>query len=305
MYTYSGTPAALDTSLTAVQVHALMQAPTVLAREMRSLTNEGFLADWLLTGRYQITGGAIAYPTSQDSPFPKDPAEIVGVGAQYPLTQMDSGQLAIAQSAKNGIGTHVWDEEISRLLKQPVTDGLNYLSNGVVKFVDSTAMAVVQSKVVATYASQAWSTAAGIINGVLQAQAFLTNLKAGLNPDAVALNVNQYSNVMATLALAGLLPRDTINANPLMTGKWPNVLGFTWTASPNAPFSDPVMVDRAQLGGMADETIVSPEFRRAGNVEVASDRLQGRDGYELRARRVCVPIVRRPWAAVRITGTGL
>lgn len=305
MYTYSGTPAALDTSLTAVQVHALMQSPTVLAREVRSLTNEGFLADWLLTGRYQIVGGAIAYPTSQDTPFPKDSAEVVGVGSQYPLTQMDSGQLAIAQSAKNAIATHVWDEEISRLLKQPVTDGLNLLSNGVVKFVDSTAMAVIQSKVTQTYASAAWTTADAIVNGVLQAGATLTNLKMGIVPDAIVLSVGQHATVMARLAMAGLLPRDTINANPVLTGNWPNVLGYTWVASPNAPFSDPTLVDRAQLGGMADETIVSPEFRRAGNVELASDRLAGRDGYELRARRVCVPVVRRPWAALRITGTGL
>lgn len=307
MYTYSGTPAGLDASLTAVQVHSLMKTPTVLARRMRDITKEGFLADWLLTGRYAIQGGAIAYPTSDTSPFPKDNAEIVAPGSQYALTQMDGGQLAIAQSAKNGIATHVWDEEISRLLNSPVNDGLNILANGVVRFVDSTAMAVVQSKVTQTYASQAWSTAAGIVNGVLGAQAALTNLKAGVNPTAIVLSVTQYSQVMATLALAGVLPRENVNANPFVTGNWPNVLGFTWTASPNAPFTEPTMIDRDLLGGMADENLQSPEFHKASgsSVEVAVDRLQGRDGYELRARRVCVPVVTRPWAAIRITGTGL
>lgn len=120
------------------------------------------------------------------------------------------------------------------------------------------------------------------------------------------LSESQYNQAMAVLLLAGLLPREQANNNPLVTGEWPQVLGLTWVTSPNVPFTDPFVVDRPKLGGMADEDIVSPEFTKVvGNVELAAERLQGRDGYEVRARRVNVPVVTRPSAGVRITGHGL
>jgi len=307
MYTYSGTPAGLDTSLTALQVHHLMKSPTLLARRFKDIVDEKFIADYLLTGRYAAVGGAIAYPASDLDIYPKDVPEAVGPGGQYPLTQMDSGQLAIAQTLKRGIATHVFDEEISRMLINPLNDALTYLGNAIVKQVDSIALGVIASKVTATFASpSAWtgaSAARGIVTSVRRAKAQVSALKLGLQPTDIILSEDQFEQAMAELLLAGLLPRE--NGNPLTTGEWPNVLGLTWVTSPNVPFTDPFMVDRGQLGGMADENIVSPEFAKAGAVEIASDRLQGRDGYEPRARRVTVPVVTRPSAGIRITNTGL
>ncbi len=307
MYTYSGAPAALDTSLTALQIHHLMKSPTVLARRFRSIVDEHFIGDFLLTGRYKAVGGAIAYPASDLGIYTKDSPESVAPLSQYPLTQMDSGQLAIAQTMKRGLGTHVSDEEISRMLLSPVTDALTFLGNGVVKDVDSIALSVIASKLTNTYPSAAWTGASavrGIITGIRQAKAQVSNLKLGLNVDTCVLQEGQFETVMAELLLAGMLPRE--NGNPLLSGVWPTVLGITWVTSPNVPFTDPLLVDRQQLGGMADEDIVSPEFNRVvNNVELASERLATRDGYEVRARRVVVPIVTRPSAGVRITGTGL
>ena len=74
---------------------------------------------------------------------------------------------------------------------------------------------------------------------------------------------------------ASLLPRETVN--PINTGVWPQVLGVEWVTSPNVPFTDPLLVDREKLGGIATENIVSPEYSRAGDYELASERLQGRD----------------------------
>ena len=291
-YTYSSTPAGLDTSLTAIQTHNLMKQPALLARYMRSILDEKFLGDYLLTGRYVAEGGAIAYQSG-----------IVGMGSQYPLTQMDAGQLAIAKTLKRGIATHVWDEEISRMRMNAVAMATSTLQNGMIKSHDGVSLGVIASRVTATYASQAWSTAAGIVNGVMLAKAQLSALKSGVTADTIVLREDQYERVMAVLLLAALLPRESVN--PINTGTWPQVLGLEWVTSPNVPFSDPLLVDREKLGGIATENIASPEYSRAGDFEVASDRLQGRDGYELRIRRVSVPIVVRPDAGVRITGTGL
>lgn len=309
MYTYSGTPAALDASLTALQIHHLMKSPNQLARRFKKLVDEKFIADWLLTGRYPAVGGAIAYPASDLDIYPKDAPEAINPGGQYPLTQMDSGQLAIAKTTKRGLGTHVFDEEIGRMLLNPVNDALTFLGNGIVKQVDSIALSVIASKVTATYASGAWtggSAVRNIVTAVQQTKAQVNGLKLGLSLDTIVLTEAQYQTAMAEFLLAGMLPREA--SNPLLSGKgdWPQVLGITWATSPNVPFSDPFMVDREQLGGMADEDIPTPEFSKVvGNVEFASDRLKGRDGYEVRSRRACVPIVTRPAAGVRITGTGI
>jgi hypothetical protein len=71
--------------------------------------------------------------------------------------------------------------------------------------------------------------------------------------------------------------------------------------------SNPLFVDREQLGGMADEDLGSPEFSSASafNVEVSSIRKGDLDKYVLRARRVVVPVVTEPLAGVTITGTTL
>lgn len=309
MYTYSGAPAGLDTNLTALQVHHLMKTPTLLARRFKSIVDEKFIADYLLTGRYRAVGGAIAYPAADLDIYPKDQPEAVGPLSQYPLTQMDSGQLAIAQTLKRALATQVSDEEISRMLLNPVNDAFAFLGNAVVRAVDSIALGVIASKVTATYSTSGtpWtgaSAARGIVTSIRLAKAQMVALKLGLSPDTVVLTESQFEIAMAELLLAGILPRE--NGNPVVTGEWPTVLGLTWTTSPNVPFTDPLIVDRDQLGGMADEDIVSPEFTRAvGNVELASERIQGRDGYEVRVRRVTVPIVTRPSAGVRITGTGV
>lgn len=309
MYTYSGAPAGLDASLTALQVHHLMKSPTLLARRFKSIVDEKFISDFLLTGRYKAVGGAIAYPAADLDIYPKDVPEAVAPGAQYPLTQMDSGQLAIAQTTKRALATHVFDEEIGRMLLNPVNDAFTFLGNAIVKAIDGIALAVIASKVTATYSTSGtpWTgatAARGIVTSIRLAKAQMAGLKLGLQPDTVVLTEAQFEQAMAELLLAGILPRE--GGNPVVAGSWPEVLGLTWVTSPNVPFTDPLLVDRQQLGGMADEDIPSPEFTRAvGNVELASERMQGRDAYEVRVRRVTVPVVTRPSAGVRITGHGL
>lgn len=313
MYTYAGAPAGLNTELTAIQVHHLMKTPTVLTRRFKKLIDEHFIADFLLTGRYQVQGGAIAYPARDLDIYPDREPEVINPGAQYPLAQMDAGQLAIAHTAKRGLGTHVSDEEIARTLVNPVDDAFSYLSNGVVKQVDGVALSTIASKVTETVdvgdlgpwtGGEAAKNVRSIVMSIQQAKAKMSDKKLGLIPDTIVLSELQYETVMAELLLAGMLPRE--QSNPLTAGSWPTVLGLTWLTSPHVPFTDPLLLDRTQLGGMADEKLASPEFISVtNNVELSSHRLAERDAYELRARRVTVPVVLRPDAGARITGTGL
>ena len=76
--------------------------------------------------------------------------------------------------------------------------------------------------------------------------------------------------------------------------------------SPYVTVTDPWLIDRVALGGMADENLSSPGYATAAgtNVEAFTNRHKD-DKYEVRARRVTVPVVLEPLAGVRITGTGL
>ena len=69
----------------------------------------------------------------------------------------------------------------------------------------------------------------------------------------------------------------------------------------------PLLVDRSELGGMADEPLVSPGYTSGGvaGIQVKTMRRDEVDGYRVRCRRLTVPIVLEPNAGVRITGTGL
>ena len=298
-------------SLTAEQIHQLLKSKVQVARRFAALTDQRFIADWLLTGRYAVEGGAVLYPETGDPIFTSDQILEVSPGAEYPMTGIKEGTLAAAKTSKRGHQSEIYDESIKRRGIDPVNRTLAVLRNTVVRDVDGLALAVIGSKVTRTVASEAtWDTGAHIVEGVLLAKEAAEKGELGMQYDmsTILLSSAQYARVMAHLINGGLVPRENGDA---IAGRVPvDALGLTWATSPNRPFTDPMLIDRELLGGMADEDLGSPEYTRDGNVDVMVQRLGGsaqdaRDGYLVRARRVTVPIVIDPDAGVRITGTGL
>lgn len=311
-YTYPPAPATLDGTLTIQQVHYLLKNPALLARRVRDLSLQKYIADFLLPATYVAQGGSILYPNGETL-FAADDPEAVGIGGEYPLTSIDAGTLAMAKTVKWGRDIEVYDESISRMLIDPVSRALLKLVNSNIKYIDSVALAVIASKITRTYAASSWAaltTGDQIVEDVLQAIAVNDELEDGFNYDTVVLKPTQFAKVRARLSAADLLGRET--ANPIMTGSssFP-YLGLTWVQSIHSPVANPLLLDRSQLGGMANENIQSPGYSSAGGgngIEVASWRLGGeanRDGYRLRCRRITVPVVIEPNAGVVITGTGL
>lgn len=292
-------------NLTTEQIHALLSNPRLIARRVAQLTDQRFISDYLLAGRYTAEAGGVFYESGEEI-FPADSSESVGPNGEYPKTVLTAGELVAAKTDKRGIETVITDERIKQLGQTTVTRGLTKLVNGVIRDVDSIAMGVIASKVTDTFASAAdWSTVAGVVSALAAAKANREDLALGLDLDTVALSGAQWAKVMGLFASAGVLPRE--NGNPLVNGNFPqNLLGYTWVTSPHIVGSDPMLVDREQLGGMADEDLGSPDYSRSGdfNVETYSKRTDT-DSYTVRARRVTVPVVVEPHAGLRITGTGL
>ena len=308
--TYPPPATTLSGDLTTAQVHYLLQRPALIARRIRDLALFRYIADWLLVARYRAQGGAILYPNGEPVFSNADPEQI-GVGGEYPLDTVDAGTLALAKTVKWGRDVEIYDESIARMVLDPVNRALTRLVNSNVRYIDSVALGVIASKIVNTRAAgAAWTTGAQIIEDVLSTKAQVEALEDGFDLDTVVLTPLQYAKVIARLIKDGMLPREAENP-VLLTGNFPNVLGLTWTSSAHSPVTDPLLLDRQQLGGMADEDLQSPGYVTGGEgvgIEAKVIRLSGgddRDGYRVRARRVTVPVVVEPSAGVKITGTGL
>lgn len=290
-------------TLTTEQIHQLLSNQSVVARRVRTLAAQKFISDALLTGRYRVENGAVLYETG-DPVFLDDDPESIAPGGEYPMSQPTLGDLAAARTDKWGRDVPVTDESIKRRGINVVDTAFSQLVNRMVKFVDQAALGVIASKVTATYASAAWTTGEAIALAVESAKAVGEESGEGHTFDTIVLRPTQYAKVMSAFLASGLLPREA--ANPVVSGTWPSVLDVTWLRSPNVPTTNPLLLDTAELGGMADEQLGGPGYARVLNgIETKSIRQEETDGYRLRARRVTVPVVADPTAGVVITGTGL
>lgn len=304
-YTYPApAPTISGDNITVDALHKFLGNPNLVARRLRTIVEQRFIADRLLSGRYSGMGGAVAYETSE-SMYSGDNPSAVAPGAEYPLTTIGTGATSIAKTVKWGEDALITDEAIARLRRSAVDRGMTKLVNQNVKFVDSVALAAVASAVTATAAAAAdWSTATAkqILSDVGLAKANILALNQGYDPDIIVIDDINWTHAMTTILAAGLMPRE--NGNPLESGAWPVILGLTWVATPNIPTADVAIVaDSEQLGGMADEKLGGPGYVEVSNgVEAKTIRDDDNDAYRIRTRRVTVPVVNEPAAARKITG---
>lgn len=302
MKNYPYTPSQLA-SASAQELLAFIKSPTLVARRLGEILQaQQFLGNFLLSGRYTIQGGAIAVPTNEKIRTDRE-SEVVNPGAEYKLTPLSAEQYEVYTSQKDGIATEVTDEEIGRSLRQPIDDAMLLLQTELVFGANETALGVISSSVTQTLTAGApWSNGKQILKDALRAQAAARRLKLGYSLDTVVLNGEQYAEIIPELL--DVMPE---NNDIARTGDFPTIAGLTWVSSDDDQFSDPMILDRRRLGGIARESIPSPEYRPVGNdtgVEVASIRDPKADKTRLQARNPHVPVVTNPLAGFVVTGTG-
>ncbi|QJY46661.1 hypothetical protein [Pseudonocardia broussonetiae] len=302
-YTYP--PAAPTVTGDVTSIHRLLQSPELIARRLRTIAEQRFIADALLTGRFTAVGGAIQFEQGESLYTDRDP-RVVRPGMEYPLAGITLGTTQIAEVQKWGQDVPVTDEAIARLLRNPIDRAFLKLVNQMVKKVDSVAIAAIASAVTQTAAAAAvWTTATAkqIFLDVAKAKAAVIDLNDGFEPDTVVVSTTAWTHAMATFADAGYLPREDGNS-PVLTGNFPVIDGMRWLATPNIPLANAALVvDSTQLGGMADENLGGPGYAGSvAGIETKSIREDETDAYRLRARRITVPVVLEPNAGYEITG---
>lgn len=292
-------------TLTTAQLHLLLQNNKVIAKRVAELSKMKFIADWLLQGRFDATGGGIFYETGEPV-FAADNPEAISPLGEYPLVVLDDGTVVGAKTDKWGLDTMISDEKIARQGRFYVDRGILRVTNTVIRFIDQVAMAVIASRVSSTFTSGTWDSAGAAVEALLTIQAERANLGIGLELDTIVLRPAQYAKVIGMLIDDKALPRES--GETAIKGNLPvDALGLTWATTPNFQGANPLLLDRDNLGGMADEKLGGPNYASAGDfgVEVKSIRDEDAEGYKVRARRVTVPVVTEPLAGVQLTGTGL
>ena len=308
-YTYP--PAAPTLSGDVLSINRFLSNPTLVARRLRTLAEQRFISDALLTQRITASGGSVLYETGETIYTDVAPSG-VAPGAEYPRTTVSHGTASLAKTTKWGSDVEVTDEAISRQLINPVERAFEKLVNHMVKTVDAVTMSAINSAVTQNTACIApWSGSGStpqILRDIARAKANIDKLNQGYSPDTLIVDDTTYANFISDAGIANLLPRET-NATPVQTGTWLTVAGLRVLVSPNVQGGGTssaiaLVVDTRALGAMADENLGGPGYVSSNGVGVQAKtiRQDEADKWLLRSRRVTVPIVLEPAAAWKITG---
>lgn len=289
-------------------IHRLLQSPTLIRRRLQTLADMRFVADKILTQRFRSSGGAVLYEINEPL-FNDREIEAVPPGAEYPRDTPGHGEAATAAVSKWGQAVFLSDEAIKRNVYggSEVDRALRKVVNTVIRKVDRIAIAAVASAVSATQqASAAWdSDSAAMLRDIELAKAQVADLDMGYMPDTILMSTQKYALLVSDDKIATLRRRETTD-NPVYGGQIERLAGLAvvTTSSGNLPTDDVWIIDSQQLGGMADETDVDPGYSPAEmGIQVQSERISRRDGWDLWGRRITVPVVQETGAAIRITDT--
>lgn len=283
-------PVAPTLSSDTLTISRFLNSPTLVQRRLNTLAMNRFIADVLLTGRFDAAGGAVLYEQSE-SIFADRTAEAVEPGAEFPLSTVGTGPSALAAVRKWGLDAVVTDEAIRRQRMNPVERAMLKLTNGVVKQVDAVALAAIAAAPILNYTvATAWATSTTKLKDVANAIALIRATNNGYDPDTLVVDDTQYVNLIGDSTLQAALRRED-SANPVYTGQFPVLSGLRVLVSPNLPTAGKAyVIDTKVAGGLADEMpLTGTSIRQEAGPIVT-------EGWVLRAKRITVPIVVEPSA---------
>jgi hypothetical protein len=298
-------PVAPSVSGDVLTINRFLSSPTAVSRRLRTIAENRFIADVLLSGR--VEGSSILYETDE-SIYTADAPEIVAPGTQYPRSLAPTGTASVANPVKWGQEVPITDEEVGRFRGQAVERNLAKIVNYLVLTVDSTALAVISAAVTQTTpATAAWNAAtANPILDLLRAKAVVRQQNKGYEPDTAACDDFAFAYIIGNMSVLATMARES-GTTVSMTGNLPVLAGLRIMPTPNLPAAGTVLVlDSGNLGSLGYENIPSPEYQGpADGIQTLTRRNPlGNDEWLVRARRPVVPFVQEPGAASKITGIG-
>jgi hypothetical protein len=291
-----------------LSIHRLLDSPTYISRMLRDVKDLRFVSDKILSQRFRSTGGAVLYEVSEPIRNVRN-AQSVAAGSEYPRDTPGIGTAAVAAVQKWGQKVFLSDEQLKRSVKMgdQVKRSLAKVIATVIAQVDAVTLSLIASQVTQTQAAiAAWNAGtADMWRDIALAASQITALNQAYSPDAVVMSDTKYALAVSDTKIATLRRREATD-NPIYGGDL-DILGkYKVIVAPitSLPSDDVWVFDSRQLGGMADEVEVDPGYAVGDfGVQVQTERIASRDGWDLWGRRLTVPVVQEPGSAVRITGT--
>jgi hypothetical protein len=304
-------PAAATLSGDVLSINRYLNMPLIVLRDLRTLLEQMFVSDKILTGQLYTESGSVLYETGETI-FADKSATGVQPLSEYPITPITLGDASMANTVKWGQDALVSDESISRSSYDVLRRGFQKLTNSHVQKIDSVALSAVASAVTQnTNAIASWAgtgTTPFILRDLMRAYANIVNLKMGYIPDTVLCGLTTFANVVSDTTLLNLLPREVPGVGSSgVEGGWKGpymrqIGGFNFITSPNLPTTGvATLLDSSVLGAFVDERLPAPGYVGGENgLQVKTIRTDKEDGWRIRARRITVPIIREPAAAWKI-----
>ncbi|GLY32124.1 hypothetical protein [Kineosporia sp. NBRC 101731] len=289
-------------------INRFLNSPAQVNRALRSIADQQFIADKLLAGRVEASGGAILYGVSESIYTDRDP-RLVAPGAEYSRAIAPDGQAAMLTIGKYGQDLGLTDEKISREKSRSVQTVLAKSANRTVAYVDAVTLAVINAAVTQTQAAVApWNNPATAdpLLDVMLAQAKIDDLGQGYRADVLVTTYEYGARLTANPKVVAGVKRES-DSTITVTGDFTRIGGLMlWTVpAARMPLGVSAFVaDSKQLGFMGYENIQSPEY--SGSADGIQSWVRrnpvANDEWLIRSRRIFAPAVQEPQAAVKITG---
>jgi hypothetical protein len=302
-------PPAPTTTATTMTVSRFVNSPILVYRTLRTLVEKRLVGGLILSGRVDLTGSGSAVFEVGESIFANGDSEIVDDLMDYPLSDDTASDLGVAVTEKWGLGTEISDKVIARNRMDIVRRKLLKIANRIAFNFDGLVLSAVGSAVTQTQAaSAAWSAAGAnpFLDSML-AGAVIDGLDEGYDPNVILARPVPYARLVAAAKTMDYLPREG-GDNVLLTGRVVRIAGLTIVKTNRLPAGVDVMVlDSTQLGSIAYERLgggYQGDVADPVGVESKVLPLDGgqRDGVRINARKVAVPMIQEPRAAVKVTG---
>jgi hypothetical protein len=307
-------------------ISRFLNAPALVQRRLRTIAEARFIADAILTGRYETSGGALLYEQTE-SIFTNRPPEAVSAGAEYPRSPATPGPAALAGVTKWGQDVPVTDEHIHRYGRRAVDVALLKITNYLVRQIDTIALTLLAASVPARNqltlsngaggAGSGWEDAdtANILLDLVTAKALIESTDQGYTADTIITTDMGKARIIADAKIIAGLAREAGGsygtATVTATGDIDTVAGLRIFATNNIPqitvpnLATTFVLDSSILGGLAYERLESPEYSGdpANGVESWTRRdPAANDQWLIRGRRPVVPVIQEPFAVAALVG---
>jgi hypothetical protein len=287
-------------------VNRLVQSPVLIQRTLRTLVQMRLVGDKVLSGEVNLTGtGSVNYEISE-AIMAASLAEKIDDLMEYPLSSEPSAVSAMATVENWGLATMISDKLVARNRIDIVNRKLIKLANRIAFGFDSLILSAVASAVTQTSAAAAaWSNTASAdpFADITLGASVVDSLNQGYEIDTVLATPNRWARLISAAKVIERAPRES-GDSLLLTGRLARIAGLDVWKTTNMPAGvDVMLLDSRQLGSIGWEDQGGGYDGPANGVQSKRIRLEENDGWKIQGRRIGVPIVQEPGAAIKITGS--